>query len=210
MISRDAPPSFAVPDQRDDAIPTDRLDASVKYAREYLLSLQHDDGHWCGELEGDTILESEYVLLLAFLGRHSDPKIGKCARHILTKQNTDGGWSNFPGGPSDISVTAKAYFALKIAGFSPDDNNMRRARSCVHWLGGAEQVNSFTRFYFAALGQIPYRSCPCVPPELVRLPRWFPLNIYRMSSWTRTILVPLAIVQAHMPVTQLPPGMGIE
>ena len=34
-----------------------RVDAVVARAEAYLRSLQDADGHWCGELEGDTILD---------------------------------------------------------------------------------------------------------------------------------------------------------
>src|SRR5207247_784154 len=134
---------------------------------------QAHDGHWVGELQGDTILESEYILLLAFLGREKDETAIKAARYILTQERPDGGWSNYPGGPADLSVSVKAYFALKLTGADADSPAMRRARDIIHDLGGAGQCNSFTRFYLALLGQLPYRNCPAVPPELVLLPRWF-------------------------------------
>nr|UXE44381.1 squalene--hopene cyclase [uncultured bacterium] len=211
MASFIPPPSFAPLDvDSDSAIDVQTLSAAIDRARETLAGWQRTDGHWCGELEGDTILESEYVLLLTFLGRMGDPRIGKCARYLLHQQNEDGGWGNYPGGASEISTTVKAYFALKIAGHNPSATYMIRARDCVHRLGGAENVNSFTRFYLAALGQIPYSSCPTVPPELVLLPNWFPLSIYRMSAWTRTIVVPLAIVQAHKLVTPLSSALGVK
>jgi squalene-hopene/tetraprenyl-beta-curcumene cyclase len=211
MASFNPPPSFAAAELNPEA-PVDfvRLEGVIGAARDRLWSWQKPDGHWCGELEGDTILESEFVLLLTFLGRMGDPRVGKCARYLLGKQNDDGGWGNYPGGASDLSVTVKAYFALKIAGHSASAPHMVEARDCVHRLGGAENVNSFTRFYLAALGQIPYSSCPVVPPELLLLPKWFPLSIYRMSSWTRTIVVPLAIVQSHRPVTPLSSTLGIK
>jgi squalene-hopene/tetraprenyl-beta-curcumene cyclase len=49
-----------------------------------------------------------------------------------------------------------------------------------------------------------------VPPELVLLPRWFYVNVYAMSSWSRTIFVPLSIVHAHKPVRRLPESMGVR
>jgi squalene-hopene/tetraprenyl-beta-curcumene cyclase len=174
-----------------------------------LLSKQRADGHWVGELQGDTILESEYVLLLAFLGREKDERICRAARYILSQQDASGGWSNYPGGPADVSVSVKAYFALKLAGHDAQAPYMRRARAVIHALGGAAACNSFTRFYLALLGQIPYECCPSVPPEMIFLPRWVYFNIYAVSSWTRTIVIPLSIFYAHKPVRQLPPGLGI-
>lgn len=196
-------------DERFDAF-QDAVRESTDRARTALLSQQRGDGHWVGELEGDTILESEFVLLLAFLERDTDPRIPKLANYLLTRQLPDGGWPNYPGGPAELSVTVKAYFALKIAGHSPDDPRMRRAAATVRRLGGAEQSNSFTRFYLALLGQIPYANCPTVPVEMVLLPRWFYFNIYAMSAWSRTIVVPLAVVNAFRPVRELPDAWSIR
>ena len=176
----------------------------------WLFEQQHADGHWCGELEGDTILESEYVLLLAFLGEEKSNKAVDAARYLLTKQNEDGGWSLFPGGPIDVGVAVKAYFALKLTGHSPEAEYMVRARKIIREHGGADVVNSFCRFYMAILNQIPYSACPAVPPEMMLLPNWGPINIYRMSAWSRTIFVPLSIVWAHAPVREIPAECGIE
>ncbi|MBM4072995.1 MAG: squalene--hopene cyclase [Planctomycetes bacterium] len=185
------------------------LEAAVARARGCLLDMQNPDGHWVGELQGDTILESEYVLLMAFLGRDGEERVKKAARYILTQERPDGGWSNYPGGPVDLSVSVKAYFALKIAGHDPDAPYMRRARQLILDLGGAASSNSFTKCYLASLGQLPYDNCPTVPPELLLLPKWSYVNIHAMSSWTRTIVVPLSIFSAHRPVRAMPPEKGV-
>jgi squalene-hopene/tetraprenyl-beta-curcumene cyclase len=182
---------------------------AVDLARDRLLSLQKPDGHWVGELEGDTILESEYVLLLAFLGEEHSEVARKAARYILAKQQPDGGWSNYPDGPFEMSVSVKAYFALKLTGHDPAAPYMARARVRILEHGGAARCNSFTRFYLALLGQLPYSACPSVPVELVLLPRWFYVNLYAMSSWTRTIVVPLALFSAFKPVRAMQAERGI-
>ncbi len=178
-------------------------------ARQCLLALQKPDGHWCGELQGDTILESEYMLLMAFLGRDQDPRIKKAGRYILSQQRSDGAWSNYPGGPDDISVSVKAYFALKVAGHDAEAPYMRRACAAIRALGGAASCNSFSKFYLALLGQFPYENCATVPAEMIFLPKWAYINYYAMSSWTRTIVVPLSIFSAFKPVRHLPPEQGI-
>ena len=71
---------------------------------------------------------------------------------------------------------------------------MQKAKQIVLNLGGAEKCNTFTRFFFAALGQISYDACPCIPPEIVLLPKWFYFNLYHVSAWTRTMILPLGIV----------------
>jgi squalene-hopene/tetraprenyl-beta-curcumene cyclase len=186
------------------------LRRTISRSRQWLLGEQAADGSWCAELEGDTILESEYVLLLAFLGKHESEIAWKCAKHILTKQNADGGWSQYPGGKFDISISVKAYFALKLTGHEPSTEPMQRARAAILKNGGADAVNSFTRFYLALLGQISYEQCPAVPPEMMLVPTWFPINIYKMSAWSRTIVVPLAIMWASKPVANLPTALGIR
>ncbi|MFO0803638.1 MAG: squalene--hopene cyclase [Gemmataceae bacterium] len=196
-------------DDRTAASAEDVADA-LERGRLGLLARQRPDGHWVGELEGDTILESEFILLLAFLGKLADPRVRLAANHLLEKQQDDGGWSNYPGGPAEISVSVKAYFSLKIAGHDEDEPRMRRAAAVIRQLGGAEATNSFTRFYLALLGQLPYSACASVPAEIVLLPRWFFFNLYAMSAWSRTIFVPLAVVDAFKPVTVLPERMHIR
>src|SRR5579871_1046452 len=87
-----------------------RVSASIAAARKYLFSEQHDDGYWCGELEADTTLESDYILLHTLLGTGNPERFQKAANWILRHQNEDGGWSIYVGGPSNISASVKAYF----------------------------------------------------------------------------------------------------
>jgi squalene-hopene/tetraprenyl-beta-curcumene cyclase len=197
-------PSF----HQESADATSLADA-IERARRCLLDMQRPDGHWVAELQGDTILESEYILMMAFLGRERSDVCRKAAGYLLDKQMADGGWNNYPGGPADVSVSVKAYFALKLTGHPPNSAPMQRAKQRILELGGANRCNSFTNFYLALLGQIPYANCPAVPPEMMFLPRWAYFNIYAMSSWTRTIVVPLSIFYAHKPVRRLAEEQGI-
>ncbi|MCE5269359.1 MAG: terpene cyclase/mutase family protein [Planctomycetaceae bacterium] len=183
---------------------------AIHRTRQWLLSRQDADGSWCAELEGDTILESETILLLAFLGHEDSDTARQCAAYLVEKQLPGGGWAMYPGGQPEISGSVKAYFALKLTGHDPSAEYMRRAREAIIARGGADAVNSFTRFYLALLGQISYDQCPAVPPEVVLLPRWFPVNLYAMSSWSRTMVVPLSIISAHRPVRRIEPRMGIR
>ncbi|HEV3435954.1 MAG TPA: squalene--hopene cyclase [Gemmata sp.] len=200
---------MSVPEPRDQDW-AEEVAAAMDRGRTGLIARQNPDGHWVGELEGDTILESEFILLLAFLGKHDDPRVKRAANYLRTKQLSVGGWPNYPGGPAEVSVSVKAYFALKIAGDSATEPHMVRAAEVIRNLGGAEATNSFTRFYLALLGQLPYAACPSVPVELMLLPRWFFFNIYAMSAWSRTIFVPLSVVDAFKPVTRLPESMHIR
>jgi squalene-hopene/tetraprenyl-beta-curcumene cyclase len=183
---------------------------TLRRARRHLLALQHEPGHWVGELEGDTILESEYLLLREFMGWRDEERLRKAANYLRQKQGPDGGWRLYPGGPPDVSGSIKAYFALKLAGASPDEPCMRRARAIIRELGGLASANTFTKIYLALFGQCDWSATPAIPPEIVLLPRTFYFNLYEMSSWSRTILVPLSIVCAYRPTVAVPPGMGIE
>lgn len=187
-----------------------RLHEAIRRTRDWLLMQQSEDGYWIGELQGDTILESEYILLLTYLGQERSKRAQQAARYIVEQQLPEGGWSIYPGGPLEISASVKAYWALKITGHSPDAEYMVRAREAIRAAGGAERVNSFTRYYFALLGIISYRQCPAVPPELVLFPTWMPFNIYEMSAWSRTILIPLSLLWAFRPVRHLPAEMQID
>ncbi len=187
-----------------------RIDRAVEAAQARLFALQHPDGHWCGELQGDTILESEYLLLLYFLGRSGEERFGKAAEYIRRQQLPGGGWALYAGGPTDLSATIKAYFVLKIAGDSPDAAHMVRAREAVLELGGIDASNSFTKIYLSIFGQYEWSQCPAVVPELILLPHWFPFNIYKISYWSRAIVVPLSLIWAKKPVIDVPPELSIR
>jgi len=188
---------------------TDAANVAVDRTCDWLLQQQHPDGYWCGELEGDTILESETILLLAWLGEEQSSLATKAAAYISQEQLPTGGWAMYPGGELEISGSVKAYFALKIVGRDPDSAEMKLARDAILAAGGADRVNSFTRFYLALLGQLSYDQCPAVPPEAMLQPRWSPASIYRVSAWSRTIFVPLSIVWSHRPVRPLPEAQSI-
>lgn len=186
------------------------LTEGIAKTRNFLLQQQNSEGYWCAELEGDTILESEYILLLAFLGQEESKRARQAAQYILDQQLPTGGWAIYPGGPVEISASVKAYWVLKITGQDPDSEPLKRACRAIRAAGGAEKVNSFTRYYMALLGAISYDQCPAVPPEMILLPKWAPFNIYEMSAWSRTIVVPLSLLWAFRPVRILPPDWSIE
>ncbi|MDB5299082.1 MAG: squalene-hopene cyclase, partial [Phycisphaerales bacterium] len=185
------------------------LDRALGRARDALIAKQNEKGYWVGELQGDSLLESEYLLLMFILGLEADPALPKIANYLRRLQNADGGWSLFPGGPADISGTVKAYFALKLMGDDPSAPHMALARKLILSLGGAEKCNTFSKFYFACLGQISFDSCPAIPPEVVFLPKWFYFNLYHVSAWTRTMILPLGIVTCLRGVRRLAPEQGI-
>ncbi len=190
-------------------------------AVEALFSKQRPDGHWCAELEGDSILSSEYLLMKAILGQRTPgdaewseklddaARLEKMCAYLRWLQRPDGTWGQYPGAQADLSACVKAYFALKIFGDDSRAPHMQRAREAILSRGGAERLNTFSMFYLACLGQVEWTACPAIPPEIVFLPRWFPFHMDKVAAWTRTMILPLALCTALRPVRALPDHLGI-
>ncbi|HMD43357.1 MAG TPA: squalene--hopene cyclase [Candidatus Acidoferrum sp.] len=188
----------------------ERVEKAVENGANYLLSVQAEEGYWLGELEADTTLESDYIYYLYVLGKAEPERISKLANYVRQRQLADGGWPIYPGGPSELNATCKAYFALKLAGDSVDSPHLTQARAAVHRLGGLEHTNSYVRFYLALVGAVGWELVPAIPPELMLLPNWFYINIYEMSSWTRGIVIPMAILSALRPEFRLPEHARVD
>src|SRR5882762_478073 len=201
-----APAPVLQPDQEWAA----RLEKTIERGASHLLSLQAEEGFWQGELEADTTLESDYIYYLHVLGKADPERIAKLANYVRHRQLPDGGWPIYPGGPSELNATSKAYFALKLAGDSTDARHMAEARETAHRLGGLEHTNSYVRFYLALVGAVGWELVPSIPPELMLLPNWFYFNIYEMSSWTRGIVIPMAILSSLRPDWRLPERARVD
>src|SRR5271154_6217249 len=186
------------------------VEQAVSRSVKWMLSAQTQEGYWWGELEADTTLESDYILYLHILGELESPKTAKLAKYIRDRQLPDGGRNIFYGGPPELNATVKARVGLRLAGEAATSPHLERARAKIHELGGLEATNSYTRFYLAMVGAIDWSFVPAIPPELMLLPDWFPINVYEMSSWTRGIVIPLAIVYAQKPDWRLPGSMTVD
>jgi squalene-hopene/tetraprenyl-beta-curcumene cyclase len=189
--------------------PRARLDAAVAAARDWLVARQTQDGFWQGELEGDTTLESYLILIEAFFNRRDTEKVRDLARVIRAEALPEGGWSQYVGGPPELSVSCLSYFALKVAGEPAEAPHMRAARATIRALGGVGRANTYTRHHLAMFGQVSWESVPAIPPEMLFFPRTAPFSVYDLSAWSRTIFVPLSIIWAEKPVMGLPPACGV-
>jgi squalene-hopene/tetraprenyl-beta-curcumene cyclase len=169
-----------------------------------VLGLQHDGGWWQGELETNVTMDAEDLLLRHFLGVRDEAQTAAAARWIRSQQRADGTWANFFDGPADLSTTVEAYVALRLAGDPVDAPHMRRAANWILARGGVEASRVFTRLWLALSGQWSWDELPVIPPELIYLPSWFPLNIYDWGCWARQTIVALAIVQSFRPSRPLP------
>ena len=188
---------------------------AIRSASGVLLRSQRPDGHWCAELTADTTLESDFILFQLWLyppvngewRPESRALVNKAVQSILDRQLIDGGFNIYQQGPSEISASVKAYFALKLGGIPAADRRMVALRERILALGGIQSANSYTKVNLSLFGLYPRDCCPSIPPELMLLPGKL---LYQMSSWTRAIYISLAIVHSHNPQRPVPKGFNLD
>jgi squalene-hopene/tetraprenyl-beta-curcumene cyclase len=185
-----------------EALPSD-AHVALQRACEHLLSLQDAGGWWQGELQTNVTMDAEDMLLREFLGVRRPEETERSAAWIRSQQREDGTWGNFHGAPGELSTTIEAYWALRLAGDGPEEEHMRRAAAFVRAHGGVERARVFTHVWLALFGLWSWDRVPALPPEIVLLPRWVPLNVYDFACWARQTIVALSLVKAHRPVRPL-------
>ncbi|MGA8667631.1 MAG: squalene--hopene cyclase [Candidatus Dormiibacterota bacterium] len=181
---------------------------ALRSAVDWLLDQQDASGWWSGELETNVTMTAEHVLLLRFLGvSHDDIRDG-AIRHIRGAQREDGTWALYHDGPGDLSTTIEAYVALRVLGVDATDPALRMALRSILDQGGLVEARVFTKIWLALFGVYPWNGVPSMPPELVRLPSWAPLNLYDFACWARGTIAPLLIVISRRPVRDL--GVSVD
>ncbi len=176
------------------------LDATIEEVATAIADRQAGDGHWVYELEADATIPSELILLNHYLDETAPSLEAKLANYLCKIQGGHGGWPLFHGGDFDMSASVKEYFALKMVGQDIDAPHMKRARDAILARGGAAKSNVFTRITLALFGEIPWRACPLIRVEVLLAPDRSPLNIMeKVSYWSRTVMVPLLVLQALRP-----------
>ena len=196
-----------------DAVKQEGLEAverTIQRSHQYFLSVQYQDGYWWAELESNPSMEAEYLLLTYFLDVVDKERWRKLTNYLLNKQRDDGSWGQYYGAPGDLSTSVECYLALKLAGVSPDKPEMRKAREFILSKGGVPKVRIFTKIWLSMFGQWEWEGTPIMPPELMLLPNWSPINIYEFSSWARATIVPMMIILTERPVRPLPDWAGID
>ena len=196
---------------------TSRIDEHVREAaaetvaksQQYMLSIQNREGYWWGELESNPTMEAEYLMLTHILGAPNPERWRKIANYILGRQQEDGSWAQYYGAPGNLSTCVECYTALKIAGIPSDSPEMKKAREFIISRGGVENTRIFTKIWLAMLGQYPWKNLPAMPPEVMFLPTWFPVNIYEFSSWARATIVPMTIILTEHPTVPIPQSAAI-
>ncbi len=177
---------------------------TLERALDLLLSLQEQDGWWKGELETNVTMDAEDMLLREFLGIREPETTARCAAWIRSQQRDDGTWSNFYGGPADLSTTIESYVALRLAGDLPEEPYMLAAAEQIRAAGGLQRARVFTHIWLALFGAWPWTQVPALPTEMIFLPKWFPLNVYDFACWARQTVVAISVVLAKRPVRPLP------
>ena len=181
---------------------------SLRSAVDWLLGQQDRAGWWSGELETNVTMTAEHVLLLRFLGvAHDDIRDGAISPHPGT-QREDGTWGLYHEAPGDLSTTIEAYVALRVLGLDAAEQPMRRALRLILDQGGVSEARVFTKIWLAMFGAYPWDGVPSMPPELVRLPAWAPLNLYDFACWARGTIAPLLIVISRRPLRDLGISVG--
>ncbi len=186
------------------------LETAIQRSQNCLLSQQMPEGYWIGELMVDATLVSDTIAYHHWNGKVDEEWQRKAVNHIFSLQLPDGGWNIYHGGPAEVNATVKAYLALKLAGVPVTDPRMLRGRETVLSLGGLPRLNTFSKLYLALLGLFPWACVPTIPCEVILIGKWFHVNFYEMSSWTRSMLVPLAIINHFKPTRPLRPSVKLE
>jgi len=151
----------------------------------------------------DSTLVSDTVAYHHWNGKVDEEWQRKAVNHIFSMQLPDGGWNIYYGGPAEVNATIKAYLALKLAGVAVTDPRMLRAREVALNLGGIPRMNTFSKLYLALLGLFPWKYLPTIPSEVLLIGKWFHVNFWDMSNWSRGMIVPLAIINHFKPTRKV-------
>ena len=184
------------------------VDAAIGAAVAHLCGLQDEVGWWKGDLETNVTMDAEDLLLRHVLGILEPDDTARAARWIRSQQRADGSWATFGGGPADLSTTVEAWVALRLAGDPAEAAHMRAAAEFARSKGGVAATRVFTRIWLSLVGLWSWDDVPTIPPEIVLLPRWVPLNIYDWACWARQTIVPLAVVSSLRSVCPVPFGIA--
>ncbi|OKH99843.1 squalene-hopene cyclase [Streptomyces sp. CB02923] len=200
----DPAPTFAFP-------PSDEVEEAARQAAlkaaDNLLARQHPDGYWREFLGVNTSMDAQDSLMRQFLGILDDRTAAATGRWIRSKQLPDGSWSPVHEGAGDLGITIESYLALRLAGHDPDEPHMRQCAEWVRERGGLAAARVTTRIWCAMFGWWSWDRLYEVPPEMILLPKWAPLNVYSYLYWMRQVVVPYLVVLSHRPVAPVPFGI---
>ena len=192
-------PVVAAPDLAGSADPAVSVATAARTALDravaHLLGLQDPAGWWKGELETNVTMDAEDLLLREFLGIRT-------AERDRQRRPAGSGPASAPTAPGRTSAAAtptcpprsRRTWRCGWPATRPEAPHMAAAASWIRARGGVEATRVFTRIWLALFGVWPWDDLPVLPPELIYLPRWFPLNVYDWACWARQTIVPLTVV----------------
>ena len=183
---------------------------ALQRSQQFLLKEQKAEGYWVGELMVDSTLVSDMIAYHHWDGRVDPEWQRKAVHHLFSMQLPDGGWNIYYGGPAEVNATIKAYLGLKFAGIPVTDPRMLKAREMARSLGGVPRMNTFSKLYLALLGLYPWDYVPTIPSEVILIGKWFYVNFNEMSNWSRSMLVPLSIINHYKPTRWPQPGISLD
>jgi len=186
------------------------LATAIRRSQDYLLGEQRPEGYWVGELIVDCTLVADRLAYHHWNGTVDREWERKAINQLFSLQLPDGGWNIYYGGPAEVNATIKAYLALKLAGVPETDPRMLRARSVALNLGGVPRMNTFSKLYLALFGLFPWKYVPTIPCEVLLIGKWFHVNFWEMSNWSRAMLVPLAIINHFKPTRPFAQGISLD
>jgi squalene-hopene/tetraprenyl-beta-curcumene cyclase len=193
-----------------DSFTLTELETAIQRSQDFLLREQKPEGYWVGELMVDCTLVADMVAYRHWDGSVDEKWQRKAVNHIFSLQLPTGGWNIYPGGPPEVNATVKAYLALKLAGVPMTDPRLLRARQTAVSLGGVPRLNTFSKLFLALLGLFPWKYTPTIPCEVLLIGKWFYVNFNEMSSWTRSMLIPLSIINHFKPTRHLGPRATLD
>ena len=109
------------------------LEKSISSATEALLGYRQSDGHFVFELEADSTIPSEYILLRHYLAEPVDSALeAKIANYLRRTQGSHGGNSGSPGRPAALQTSRQIASASSSRGISTSRSPLLMVLSLIH------------------------------------------------------------------------------
>lgn len=180
-----------------------KLQDLVSHISEILWKDQREDGHWHYAIDDNITMNAEYIMFLAWMKENEPELVQRLANFIVRSQLADGSWNLYEGGSGDLSTTIECYFALRLAGYKQDSDELTRARGFIHEHGGLQKARVFTRIWLCLFNLMSWKAVPIVPPEIMLAPKGSPFHILEFSYWSRTVIIPLTILFHEKKMTEV-------
>ena len=166
----------------------------LNQAMEGLLTQQHDNGCWEGEMVWCTMILSQVVIVRHLAGRPwNERQRAQIIRNYQVTRTPEGTWGLHPESGGYVFTTTLAYVALRLLGLPADDPLVAPPRSWLHAQpGGVLTIPTWGKFWLALLDLYGYEGVNPLLPEFFLLPAWLPFHPFRLYCHTRYIYLGIA------------------